>query len=219
VLALLADGVGITGSGLVRPQTDPQVTPLSAQRFGPPGPPQLLLLHGLDTSSAFWAPVGNGLAAAGVGVIAPAASGFGASLAIGTELRLAAQADAVAALLADADGPVAAAAHSLACARRAARQVARVVARAGVLHSYPSYQGLESPFGDDVLVQTFRNPDRPVTVVLATDDATVPADSIRSLSRNAAVDVVELPGDHLLPVTEPGLVAALLNDRLPLVVR
>jgi hypothetical protein len=57
-----------------------------------------------------------------------------------------------------------------------------------------------------------------VTVVLASEDDTVPADSIRSLPRSPAVDVVELPGDHLLPVTEPDRVAALLSERLPLVV-
>jgi pimeloyl-ACP methyl ester carboxylesterase len=140
-------------------------------------------------------------------VIAPDALGFGASLGIGTEFGLAAQADAVAALLADSDGHRAVAAHSWGCAvaatlarrhpelvlalvlvspaaftersevrdrlarrswlaratldrsvsaalvcglmclfrrplgalaPRAARRVPRVVARAGVLHSYPS---------------------------------------------------------------------------------
>jgi pimeloyl-ACP methyl ester carboxylesterase len=58
--------VGITGIGLVRPQADPGVTPLAAQRFGPPGPPQVLLLHGLGTSSVFWTPIGDRLGAAGV---------------------------------------------------------------------------------------------------------------------------------------------------------
>ena len=284
-----APGVGIGGIGLVRPQADPRVTPLVAQHFGPPGPPQVLLLHGLGTSSAFWTPVADRLGEAGVRVLAPDALGFGASLGIGTDFGLAAQADALAALLPDRDTPVGVAAHSWGCAvavtlarrhpdlvkamvlvspaafsdrgevrdrfarrswlaratldrsasaalvcgvmcllrrplvavaPRAARQVPRAVARAGVLHTYPSYvQGLESLFSDDALLQAFRDPSHPLTVVLATDDDTVPTDSITSLPRSPAVDVIELPGDHLLPVTEPDLVATLLGERLSLLVR
>lgn len=43
----LAPAIGVGGSGLLRAQRDPRVQRLAHARFGPEGPPQVLLLHGL----------------------------------------------------------------------------------------------------------------------------------------------------------------------------
>jgi pimeloyl-ACP methyl ester carboxylesterase len=96
----LVPGIGIGGRAVVRPQRNPATTPLAHTHAGhAPGGPQLVLLHGLGATSAFWAPVANALAKRGETTLAPDLLGYGRSQRIGTRFRLDDQAEAVLALL------------------------------------------------------------------------------------------------------------------------
>lgn len=113
----MAPGLGLGGRALVHPQADPRETMLARTCYGPEGPPDVVLLHGLGASRAVWVEVATELEQDGHSVVVPDLLGFGASRTIGTEFRLADHVDAVRRLLLDcaADAPVIVG-HSLGCA-------------------------------------------------------------------------------------------------------
>lgn len=122
----LAPGIGVGGSALLRAQADPRTKPLAHSRFGPEGPPQVLLLHGLGASRAIWRPVVVEFESKGARGLAPDLLGFGASRESGTQFDLDAHVDALAALLDRYPGPaLVVVGHSFGCA--AAVGVAEVV--------------------------------------------------------------------------------------------
>lgn len=92
----LAPGVGIGGIGLIAAQGSPDRVPLAHVRYGPEGPADIVLLHGLGASHLIWEPAGAQLGRDGDRALAPDLLGFGASRRIGTRFELA---DHVAALL------------------------------------------------------------------------------------------------------------------------
>lgn len=110
-------GVGMSGTHLFRAQRPPATTPLAHRRYGPEGPPEVVLLHGLGSSAAFWRPVAEALAWRGHAVLVPDLLGFGGSRGIGTAFGLDEQADAVARLLTRTGSErVLAVGHSFGCA-------------------------------------------------------------------------------------------------------
>lgn len=118
----LAPGVGIGGVGLVRPQLAAATTPLAGHRFGPPGPPRVVLLHGLAASRAIWHDVIAELESREIAGVAPDLLGFGASRRIGTQFMLADHVAALRVALGDHDrrAPVVLVGHSFGCAVAAA---------------------------------------------------------------------------------------------------
>ena len=113
----LAPAIGVGGRALVRPQSGPRVKPLAHTRFGPDGPPQVLLLHGLGASGAIWCEVVAELEGRGTRGLVPDLLGFGASREIGTQFDLDAHVDALVALLERYDGPaLVVVGHSFGCA-------------------------------------------------------------------------------------------------------
>lgn len=113
----LAPAIGVGGSGLVRAQRDPRVEKLAHVRFGPEGPPQVLLLHGLGASTAIWREVVAELEASAVPGLVPDLLGFGASRELGTQFALADHVDALTALLnPNGEPPLVIAGHSFGCA-------------------------------------------------------------------------------------------------------
>lgn len=113
----LAPGIGIGGSAIVRPQRSPRHAPLAHSRFGPPGPPRFLLLHGLGASRAVWRDVARELDAREMSGLAVDLLGFGGSRQIGTEFGLAAQVRALEALLREQRGDrLTVVGHSFGCA-------------------------------------------------------------------------------------------------------
>lgn len=99
-----------------------------------------------------------------------------------------------------------------ALAPRVAPDLPKAAAEAGVAHTYPAYrdalQGLFSPRLRDWLA----SPAVPTTVLLAADDETVPLSSFAAVTVDPRVPVQVLPGDHLLPLTQPAPVAAAIAD-------
>ena len=113
----LAPGIGIGGSAIIRPQRSPLQAPLAHSRFGPPGPPRFLLLHGLGASRAVWREVARELDARRMSGLAVDLLGFDGSRGIGTEFGLAAQVQALDALLHDQRGErLTVVGHSFGCA-------------------------------------------------------------------------------------------------------
>ncbi len=130
----LAPGVGIGGGALIRPQFSTRARTLAHVRLGPPGPPDVMLLHGLAASSELWLPVGRRLADTGSRVLIPDLLGFGGSRTIGTRFMLDDHVEALLDLLDDCDATqVRVVGHSFGCAvavalaRRAPTRVTRTV--------------------------------------------------------------------------------------------
>lgn len=112
----MAPGIGIGGLAVVRPQHDPETTPLAQLRFGPEKPPEVMLLHGLGASANIWTSVGRRLACQGTSVLAPDLLGFGRSRRIGTRFTLDEQVASLERLLERSGaGPVEIVAHSAGC--------------------------------------------------------------------------------------------------------
>jgi hypothetical protein len=87
------------------------------------------------------------------------------------------------------------------------------VARDGVQHSWPAYRdALATLLDANPLPRAIECPQRPTTVVLTDQDEQAPAEDVLAWSHDA-VDVVELPGDHLLPLRDPGALAAVIAAR------
>jgi pimeloyl-ACP methyl ester carboxylesterase len=127
----LAPAIGVGGSALLRAQTDPRTKPLAHTRFGPDGPPQVLLLHGLGASGAIWREVVAELERRDTRGLVPDLLGFGASREIGTQFDLDAHVEALTALLERHNGPaLVVVGHSFGCAAAAglARRVPERVA-------------------------------------------------------------------------------------------
>lgn len=113
----LAPAIGVGGGALVHAQSDPRVHPLAHVRFGPVGPPQILLLHGLGASQAIWREVVAELEGSASRGLAPDLLGFGASRELGTRFELGDHVDALAALLERHGGPpLVVVGHSFGCA-------------------------------------------------------------------------------------------------------
>lgn len=113
----LAPGIGIGGGALLRAQRSPREEALAHTRFGPPGSPQVLLLHGLGASREVWRDVVGELERRGVSGVAADLLGFGASRGLGTEFGLPAHVAAVEALLQRCEGDsVVVVGHSFGCA-------------------------------------------------------------------------------------------------------
>ncbi len=113
----LAPAIGVGGGTLLRAQTDPRVEPLAHAHFGPDGPPQVLLLHGLGASRAIWREVVAELERDSTRGLVPDLLGFGASRQTGTQFGLDAHVDALVALLERYPGPaVVVVGHSFGCA-------------------------------------------------------------------------------------------------------
>lgn len=92
-----------------------------------------------------------------------------------------------------------------------ADQVAADVARGGVAHSYPAYrQGLLAMFDHNPLAAELAQPALPLTLVVAQQDQTAPAQDLVGLPVSTAVQVHHLPGGHLLPLTHPDQVQRLI---------
>lgn len=109
--------IGLGGSALLRAQADPRIEPLAHARFGPEGPPEVVLLHGLAASRAIWREVVAELDRGGTRGLVPDLLGFGASRQIGTHFDLPAHVDALAALLdRHAGRPAVIVGHSFGCA-------------------------------------------------------------------------------------------------------
>jgi pimeloyl-ACP methyl ester carboxylesterase len=109
----LTPGVGLSGAALVRPQASPDAVALAHTRFGAAGPPDVMLLHGLTASGAFWRDLVTELEGRGVRGLVPDLLGFGRSRAIGTTFALDEHVAAVRRLLDEhAAGPVVVVGHS-----------------------------------------------------------------------------------------------------------
>lgn len=93
-LAGMAPGIGVTGSGVLRPQADPRSTELAHDLLSDGGQ-QVVLVHGLGASAAFWRPVAAVLAERGLRVLSPDLLGFGRSRGIGTHFHFDDQAAAL----------------------------------------------------------------------------------------------------------------------------
>ena len=92
-------------------------------------------------------------------------------------------------------------------ATRVSPDIPAEVARDAVTYVWPAYRdALTSLMDDNPLSSWLADPPLPTTVVLGRGDQTVLAESLRPLL-GPGVDVVELPGTHVLPVELPAEVA------------
>lgn len=90
-------------------------------------------------------------------------------------------------------------------------QVAADVARGGVEHTYPAYRdGLLAMFEDNPLAAELAHPAVPLTLVVAQQDQTAPAEDLLGLAISPSVRIHRLPGGHLLPLTSPDSVRRLI---------
>lgn len=106
-------GVGLTGSAVIRPQFDPRVVPMASEENGQFAGADVVLVHGLGASAAFWRPVSHELAKRRVPTLTPDLLGFGRSSRLGTHFHLDDQAAAIIRLVAARNrGPVLLVAHS-----------------------------------------------------------------------------------------------------------
>lgn len=113
----LAPGIGIGGSALVTAQRTSERGALVSVRYGPDGPPDVVLLHGLAASHHVWAPAARLLQEGGFRVVVPDLLGFGDSRRIGTRFLLDDHVDALASLLeATGAGQPVVVGHSFGCA-------------------------------------------------------------------------------------------------------
>lgn len=88
-------------------------------------------------------------------------------------------------------------------APRLARDLPTEVARDGLQHSWPAYRAvLTSLFDRSPLLPWLEHPQVETLVVVADQDETTPSSDILGC-RDAALRIVELSGDHLLPLTMP----------------
>ncbi len=86
------------------------------------------------------------------------------------------------------------------------------VARDAVTYVWPAYRdALTSLLSDDQLRRWLAGPALPTRVVLAEQDATVPAGELTALL-GPDLDVVRLPGTHTLPLEHPAAVAAAIDE-------
>lgn len=94
-------------------------------------------------------------------------------------------------------------------------QVAADVARGGVTHTYPAYRdGLLAMFEGNPLAAELAHPAVPLTLVIAQQDQTAPAEDLVGLPISPTVQIHRLPGGHLLPLTSPDSVRRLILARL-----
>ncbi len=115
-------GVGLTGMAVLRAQEDPRTRTLvhddsrtgtSTGSGGAGDGPDVVLLHGLGASSAFWHPDAAQLQQEGARTIVPDLLGFASSIRLGTHFHLHDQGAAVIRLIErHSTGPVVLAAHS-----------------------------------------------------------------------------------------------------------
>ncbi len=95
---------------------------------------------------------------------------------------------------------------------RIARETPSELARESVNHSWPAYRdALVSLLDENPLPSWISHPTSVTTVVLATDDPRAPAGDVLRWPHEC-VRVVELRGDHLLPVTEPDALAKIIIE-------
>ncbi len=116
------------------------------------------------------------------------------------------------------DSPAASLACSVMCLLR--RPVAVAVARAsrlpdgvardGVQHSWPAYRdALGALLDDNPLPAWISSPERPTTVMLGDEDREAPARDVLDFPHHT-VNVVQLQGDHLTPLTNASAVAQVI---------
>lgn len=97
---------------------------------------------------------------------------------------------------------------------RAAQMVPEDLARDGVEHSWPSYRGaLQALLETNPLPHWITGPQIATTVVLGSDDARTPAADVLNWPHER-IDVVEVTGGHLLPLTHPEVVTELVKNAL-----
>lgn len=280
----LAPAIGLGGGTLLHAQADPRLESLAHARFGPEGPPQVLLVHGLGASRAIWREVVAELEGDGARGLVPDLLGFGASREIGTQFDLGAHVDALAALLDRYRGPpLVVVGHSFGCAvavdlveavpervkalvlvsppvfrdasrarerlghrgwlarrvldgspaasvtcglmcltrplaagavARLARDLPEQVARDSVQHSWPAYRdAVMTLLEANPLPHAIADPRRPTTVIVSDADDEAPADDVTEWPHDA-VELVELDGDHLVPLRQPRLVARVISERI-----
>jgi pimeloyl-ACP methyl ester carboxylesterase len=98
-------------------------------------------------------------------------------------------------------------------AGHARHDLPEAVAHGGVQHTYPAYRdGLLALWQDTSVQRALLTPPAPTTVVLADDDRTVLPTEVSALPRSPAVQVLTVPGTHLLPIEDPALLAEVLAD-------
>jgi pimeloyl-ACP methyl ester carboxylesterase len=89
------------------------------------------------------------------------------------------------------------------------------VARDGVQHSFAAYHdALTSMWEGNPLVDVLRQPSRPVTVLLAEQDATVLPSDVLDLPPAPEVQIVRRPGPHGIAYEQPDVMAQLLLEQL-----
>lgn len=100
-------------------------------------------------------------------------------------------------------------------AGHARRDLPEAVSHGGVQHSYPAYRdGVLSLWTHNPVAELLARPPVPTRVVLADDDHTVRPSDVLDLPRDPAVEVVRLPGTHLLPIEDPFVLADVLPKGL-----
>lgn len=93
-----------------------------------------------------------------------------------------------------------------------ARETPSELARESVNHSWPAYRdAVVSLLDENPLPSWISQPTSVTTVVLATDDSRAPAGDVLRWPHEC-VQVLELPGDHLLPITQPDVLAKLIIE-------
>lgn len=102
---------------------------------------------------------------------------------------------------------------------RAAHAVPEDLARDGVQHSWPSYRGaLDALLDDNPLPAWIDRPAVATTVILGSADPRAPAEDVLGWPHEN-VRVLELPGDHLLPLTQAPAITAAVRETLDRPVR
>ena len=99
-------------------------------------------------------------------------------------------------------------------APRLVPDVPAAVARAGVAHSYPAYRDALAALFGPTLRDWLAGPAVPTVVVVAADDVTAPPAMTRSVPRDEQVQLVSIEGDHLVAVTDPVRVGAVVAEAL-----
>lgn len=89
------------------------------------------------------------------------------------------------------------------------------VARDGVQHSFAAYHdALNSMWDGNPLGELLRQPTRPITVLLAEQDATVLPSDVLDLPPASQVSIRRVPGAHGIAYEQPDLMTQLLQEQL-----
>ena len=97
---------------------------------------------------------------------------------------------------------------------RAARQVPDDVARDGVQHSWPAYRdALRALLDGNPVPEWITAPATPTTVVVGDRDRQTPAADVLDFP-HGDIDVVQISGDHLVPLTQPDRIADVIAARV-----